>query len=127
MDEGVTKKIIPLIILGFIILFFVLKNNNKKQSIERNPKYTVVKILNAEVFGKNFTKYTIILNGKKVYSYGNRLLGKDEREEIIGKRVFLEYDSTNIKNSNIFIDILIPDTLQVPENGWKYKPDWANK
>ena len=29
--------------------------------------------------------------------------------------MFLEYDSTNIKNSNIFIDILIPDTLQVPK------------
>ena len=126
MTEEITKKTIPLIILGFIILFIVLKNNSKKDSIVKNAKYTVVEISNAEVFGKNFTKYTFSLSGRTVYSYGNRLLGKNERENIIGKRVLIEYDSTNIENSNIFINVHIPDNIHIPNEGWKSRPIWAN-
>ena len=117
MTEETTKKIIPLIILGFIILFIVLKNNSKKDSIVKNAKYTVVEISNAEVFGKNFTKYTFSLSGRTVYSYGNRLLGKN---------VLIEYDSTNIENSNIFINVHIPDNIHIPNEGWKSRPIWAN-
>lgn len=123
-DSG--KKIVSLFVFGFFVLFIVLKNNNKKQSLDNNTKYTVVDVLKAEVFGKNQTKFTFLLEGKEVVSYG-KLLWHNERENIIGKRVFLEYDSTNTKNSNIILDIQVPDSIQIPKNGWKHKPNWANK
>lgn len=118
------KKIVSFFVFGFFILFIVLKNNSKKQSLVNHTKYTVVKILSADVFGKNQTKFTFILEGKEVTSYG-KLLWNNEREDIIGENVFLEYDSTNIENSNIILDVQIPEGIQVPKYGWKQKPDWA--
>ena len=105
-------------------MIVIIRNNNKKESLVKNAKYTVVKILDAKVHGKNDTEFTFILYGQTLKSYG-KLLWRNERQNTIGTKVLLEYDSTNIKNNKILIEVSVPESLQIPINGWKYKPVWA--
>ena len=99
MNETLKKT---LFILAFIIILslIIIKNNNKSKKLEKNVKYTVVKVLDAQVHGKNDTK------------------------NIIGKNVLLEYDSTDVRNNKVLIDYYVPDSIKIPINGWKYKPNW---
>lgn len=118
------KKILFIVIFAIGLLIVIMRNNHKNVLLIKNAKYTVVKILDAKVHGKNDTEFTFNLYGQILKSYG-KLLWRNERQNIIGKKVLLEYDSTNIKNNKILINVSIPDSLQVPINGWKYKPVWA--
>lgn len=122
MNETLKKT---LFILTFIIilLLIIIKNNNKSKKLEKNVKYTVVKVLDAQVHGKNDTKFTFVLYGQTLTSY-SKLLWRNERKNIIGKNVLLEYDSTDIRNNKVLIDYYVPDSLKIPINGWKYKPNW---
>lgn len=118
------KKILFILIFSIGLLIVIIRNNHKKESLIKNTKYTVVKILDAKVHGKNDTEFTFILYGQILKSYG-KLLWRNERQNIIGKKFLLEYDSTNIRNNKILIDIPIPENIQVPNDGWRYKPVWS--
>lgn len=118
------KKIFFIFIFAIGLLIVIIRNNHKKESLIKNAKYTIVKILDAKVHGKNDTEFTFILYGQILKSYG-KLLWRNERQNIIGEKVLLEYDSTNIKNNKILIDASIPDSINIPINGWNHKPVWA--
>ncbi|MGC4129790.1 MAG: hypothetical protein QM564_09590 [Bergeyella sp.] len=125
MNETLKKALfISIFAIGLILI--IIKNNSKKESLVKNAKYTIVKVLDAEVHGKNDTKFTFMLYDQTLTSYG-KLLWRNERQSIIGKNVLLEYDSTNIKNNKIFININVPENISVPIEGWKHLPNWANE
>lgn len=110
-----------MIFFACAILFFVIRNNKKDASRIQHKKYTVVKIINAEVFGKNSTKFTFYLDGKYRNNYSN-LMWRSERDSIIGKKALIEFDSTNVDNSEIVFGYIIPENITIPINGWKNIP-----
>jgi len=121
MNE-IEKKIGFIAIFAVIIIFFLVKNNKKENSRIQHKKYTIVKVLNSEVSGKNFTKYNFFLDGKYRENTSNKFLYKNQRDSIIGKNVLIEYDSTNLNNSKIIFGYEIPQNISSPENGWKNIP-----
>ena len=120
------NKIVFTIIFAFIIFLIVMYNNQKSKALTKNRKYTIVKILDAQVHGKNNTKYTFELNGSLMNSY-SKLLWRNERDSVIGKNIILEYDSTNYKNSKILLGYKISDTVKIPINGWNEIPEYLIK
>jgi len=82
------SKIVSIIVFAFFVLLVVLYHKQKDNSLSKNKKYTIVKILNAEVFGKNQTKLTFQHNGKTWKSY-SKLLWRNQRDSIIEKKVLL--------------------------------------
>ena len=102
-------------------------HKQKENSLIRNKKYTLVKIDNSQVFGKNFTKYDFYFKGKNRNNTSNRFLYRDERDSIMGKKVLIEYDSLDYDNSEIIFGYEIPQNIVEPENGWKEIPNYFRK
>ncbi len=123
MNESL-KKILFILTFGIFALLIIIKNNNKDKSLTKNAKYTIVTVLDAKVHGKNDTEFTFVLYGQTLKSYG-KLLWRNERKDILGKNVLLEYDSTNVKNNKILINVFVPDSVHIPIDGWKYRPNWT--
>ena len=124
--EEKENKIVFTMVFAFAIILVVMYNNQKKNKLEKFKRYTIVKVLNAQVHGKNNTKYTFYFDGVLTESY-SKLLWKNEREAIIGNNVLLKFDSSNFKNSEVLIDYKISDTIKSPIEGWKEIPSYIIK
>ena len=116
------SKLVSIIMFAFFIMIVVMYHKQKDNSLIKNRKYTIVKILNSEVFGKNFTNYEFFFEGKYRNNTSNRFLYKSERDSIIGKKVLIEYDSLDLDNSEIIFGYQIPQNMSEPKNGWKTIP-----
>ncbi|ASW74632.1 hypothetical protein CJF12_10285 [Chryseobacterium piperi] len=109
------------------IAYFVLRNNKREESLTKNLKYSIAKIESIEMGGKNWSDCSFYLHGNLISSY-TRIIRDGEREQFLGKRFLVKYDSLNIKNAKILIDIPVPDNIKSPPPGdWKELPSWAIK
>ena len=121
------SKISSIIILGFFIFMAVMYHQKNDNSLTKNKKYQIVEIVDCKIFGKNFTKYEFYFDGKYRNNTSGRLLYKNERDSIIGKKALIEYDSLNLNNSEIIFGYEIPQDITPPKNGWKKIPDEFKK
>lgn len=116
------SKVVFTIFFAFAILLVVMYHKQKEKSLIQNKKFTIVKIIDSKVSGKNFTKYEFYFEGKYRNNTSNRFLYKNERDSIIGKNVLIEYDSLDFDNSEVIFGYEIPQNKTVPKNGWKTIP-----
>lgn len=80
--------------------------------------------------------YWSVISHKKIsYSYKvNRAkyrgvdIYNSYKKPIEGKRYLIRFSNKNPKQSDIFQDIFVPDSVKsAPPNGWKELPNWAKK
>src|SRR5690606_39313042 len=103
----------------------VMYHQTNDNSLTKNRKYQIVEIVDCKIFGKNFTKYEFYFDGKYRNNTSNRLLYKNERDSIIGKKALIEYDSLNLDNSEIIFGYQIPDRKSTRLNSSHVKISYA--
>lgn len=122
-----TINVIGIVAVISFIVYFVIRNNEKEESLTKNLKYSMAKIENIEMGGKNWSDCSFYLHGNLLSSY-TRIIQNNERERFLGKRFLVKYDSLNIENAKILIDIPVPESIKVvPVGDWKELPSWAIK
>ena len=119
------KLIFVLLLLFSFLIFIINKNHKKNEAIEINKKYTLITPNNIEAKGVNQSFISFYINDVLTGSY-SRLIKNSEVNSYLKKRFLIEYDSTNLKNCKIFIDIEIPDSVKIPKNNWNELPNWVN-
>lgn len=117
---------IILLIIFFFAFFLIYKGNSIEQGIKKNKKFTISRIEKIQMSGKSWSRCSYYIYGTFTNSE-TKIIKDSERKKYLGKEFLVEYDSLNLKNSNILIDYPIPDSVSTPPNGWQEIPDWIKK